>query len=564
MATNDNPSWVDSGIFRDRWSILNNLEGGGQGKAFHAQRKDDGRVAFLKTIKAKTDRERRARFFREAMAYDTFKINGIPRLIESNAHFHNELAYEPYIATTFVTGPTLRKWRDTQHDVSLDAAVAATRRLLTILQNCHEAECVHRDVKPDNLILESGDPTQLWLLDFGLTYHHIPDLDFQTEDWREVGNRFLRLPELSAGSLLKQDPRSDLSFAAGILFYLITGEHPDVLQDAEGRLPHQRSRALAKLQSTAGPHFPRLAALFDSALAPVIADRPTKAATMLDSLDRMMRTHGPTRSMDEDLAAILEVIDTSAQRRQAETVNRLKSSLHEVQRVFSEAEQLFNHTLTMSQTGFRVSGQVGRNTLFWSRPGSDSRLLSTTYEVREAGDELVFQMSGETVYRTNLLAPEYGDQFRTSVQTWLFARIRAVVSDPDALPPEADIFGESRPFARLYDAAQEARRSERKILAFVFDPSQPERGRLQWALGYFLQNKRTRDTMNATFVTALVPLSQIIEHSTVLTNLSMETARWVVFDSSLTAIEHAVIHANPQEGESMMAELSTRFGNPKK
>ena len=248
----DEETWVECARWPERWEVIAKLPGGGQGKAFQARRKIDGREAFLKAIKAKTDPERRARFFREANAYDTFRVGGVPHLIESSAHRHKDAEIEPYIAIDFIMGPTLRQWREEQHRVDLSAAVVTTRSLLTTLRDCHAAGCVHRDVKPDNIILAGADPARAMLLDFGLNFHETPDIDFATEHWQEVGNRFLRLPEFSAGSFLKQDPRSDLSFAAGILFYMLTGKHPDLLQDAEGRLPHQRSQALAVLQDIAG------------------------------------------------------------------------------------------------------------------------------------------------------------------------------------------------------------------------------------------------------------------------------------------------------------------------
>ena len=229
--------WVDHRRWSESWTGLQNLPGGGQGLARKARRKHDGHTAFVKAIRAKRNAERRARFFREASAYDTIRVLGIPGLIESNAHHWENTGVEPYIATEFIEGPTLRRWREARVQVELGAAIKTSRKLLSILSACHADGVVHRDVKPDNIILANGDASRPWLLDFGLNHHRIEGLDFKTEHWEEVGNRFLRLPELSAGSLLKQDSRSDLSFVAGILFYLLTGQSPDVLQDAEGRLP---------------------------------------------------------------------------------------------------------------------------------------------------------------------------------------------------------------------------------------------------------------------------------------------------------------------------------------
>jgi len=188
--------WLDCRSWTDSWEPIEKLPGGGQGEAFKAQRKSNGLVAFVKIIKSRRDPERRARFFREASAYDSFEVEGIPRLIESNAHFHKDPAYLPYLATEFVEGPTLRKWREQARDVDLATAALLTSSLLKILGRCHASGCVHRDIKPDNLILPDVAPEPIAVLDFGLNHHELTEADFQTEHGQEIGNRFLRLPGL--------------------------------------------------------------------------------------------------------------------------------------------------------------------------------------------------------------------------------------------------------------------------------------------------------------------------------------------------------------------------------
>ncbi len=551
--------WVDDQTWNTRWEKIEELDGGGQGEAFRARRRSDGKIGFLKIIKSKNVAERRARFFREATAYDSFGVDGIPRLIESNAHRHADDNVAPFIVTEFIAGTTLRSWREAQASVSIETAVKITSRLLDILQACHAQGCVHRDVKPDNIILEGDAPARVWLLDFGISYHDLADIDFQTEHWQEVGNRFLRLPELSAGSLSKQDPRSDICFAAGILFYLLTGDHPDVLEDSEGRLPHQRTAAMAELQHAAAPRLTRLLALFDDAFATRMVNRFATVQAMCERMDRMMQDQPPGSSADEDLAALREVLDTSANRRLTATIAKLSDALSKVQQVFDQVQQSIGGNLSISQTGWVVTGESGQNTLFWSRQGSTDRILSVTYEFLPAGEELLLRMSGETVYRTDLAEPDYGDDFQNAVQTWLAARLRAVLSDPNALPPEADIFREIRPFGSLEEAAIEAGRRNRSILAFVYDSTQPERGKLRWALDYFLQNRRTRDIMNGAFVTALVPLAAIAAVSDILKQQSMEESRWVVLDQRLHPLEQQVIYANPQVAERIVGELAERY-----
>ena len=558
--TNDQNIWVDHPRWSEGWASVEELSGGGQGFARRACRKRDGHVAFLKVIKAKRNVERRARFFREASAYNTIRAPGIPLLIESNAHQWENTGIEPYIATEFIDGPTLREWRETQDRFELDTAIETTKRLLAILSACHAGGVVHRDVKPDNIILANGNPDRPVLLDFGLNYHEIEGVAFETEHGQEVGNRFLRLPELSAGSLLKQDPRSDLSFLAGILFYMLTGQNPDVLQDAEGRLPHQRREAHVRLRQSAGTTLPRLLSLFDSAFAPQIADRITNTDDMLDSLESVMKPRGMGRSEEELLQGIRETVDTQAARRRAETHTRLGEALNQIRRVHEVVRNSLDFPVFQRQSNWHVSGAAGSNALEWVQPGSDDAILSVRCEVQETGDEISISLSGEPVFRTSITDPHYGDRFDEVIRSYLLARLHDAVTNPGVLPPEADNFREHQPFGSLKDAQSEAHRSGRNILAFVYDPTQEQRGQLQHGLGYFLENRKTRETINVAFVVALVPLSQVAAVTAILEHESMERSRWIVFNTDLEPCEQAVIHANPQGGERTALDLANRFG----
>lgn len=551
--------WIEDRTWKTGWETLVELKGGGQGEAFRARRRSDEKIGFLKIIKSKNDPERRARFFREATAYDSFGIAGIPRLIASNAHQHADGSATPFIVTEFIEGCTLREWRESQKAVPIEVATTIVYQLLDILEACHAKGCVHRDVKPDNIILGDRSPERVWLLDFGISYHNLADIDFQTENWQEVGNRFLRLPELSAGSRTKQDPRSDICFAAGILFYLLTGDHPDVLEDGEGRLPHQRADAMAKLREAAPRRLAQLLAVFDSAFANRLVNRFASVQVMREQIGRMMKDHPPGASAEENLDAIRALLDTSVSRQTTEKVEKFSTALREAQRVFDQVQQGLGGNLVTNQTEWDVTADRGKNTLFWTRQGSIDRVLTVTYEVVSAGEELLLRMSGETVYRTDFASPAYGKEFQSSVTTWLSARLHSALVDPSALPHEADAFKETKPLGSLEAAASEARRRGCSILAFVYDPTQPERGKLGWALNYFLQNRRTRDLLSENFVTALVPLSAFTAISDILAQQAMEESRWVVLDQTLHPMEQKVIYANPQEAERIVGDLVARY-----
>ncbi len=408
---------------------MQELPGGGQGFARKARRKQDGRTAFLKTIKAKKKPERRARFSREATAYDTIRTRGIPRLIESNAHQWENDRVEPYIATEFIKGPTLRRWLEKQEHCEFHVAVETTRKLLAILSACHAGGIVHRDVKPDNIILADGDATRPWLLDFGLSYHRVGATDFKTEHCQEVGNRFLRLPELSAGSPSKQDPRSDFSFAGGILFYMLTSQNPDVLQDAEGRLPHQRQDNHSKIRRLAGPGLLQLLSLFDTAFAPQIADRFASAEVMLERLEGVIRPRVVEGSEEDLIKDIREIMDTKAAHRRANTHTRIDEALRHIQRVHGAAGKALGFPLSQSRSDWHISGTLGKNTLGWIEPSSNRAMLSVQCEVREAGEEIVISLSGEPVFRTSTTAPRFDEAFDKTIRCWLLTRLHNALPD---------------------------------------------------------------------------------------------------------------------------------------
>ncbi len=202
----------------EEWGNHQKLGKGGQGVTYKVNNRRDGAAACMKVLSRQDDHERRARFFREASAYDTCQHPGVPKLVESNAHEHSDLGFKLYIATEFIVGPTLENRINDCGVLSLSDAALLTLRLLDVVHYLHTEKWVHRDIKPDNIILKDDDPTNPVLLDFGLSYKEGITPNFLTDPNQEIGNRFLRLPELMIGSEEKQDVRSDLAWWAAFCF----------------------------------------------------------------------------------------------------------------------------------------------------------------------------------------------------------------------------------------------------------------------------------------------------------------------------------------------------------
>lgn len=283
----DEAAWVQA---RKPWEnnwVIAREEGrsGGQGIVRRVKsRADPERAGALKVLhhEHQTSRERRYRLLRETQALDYMAGNGTPRLYETNADAFDDQRQVLYAITEFIEGPTVSGAINKKR-YDLQTARTVCEHLSNTLDHLHEVGHKHRDLKPDNVILRGGSFDDPVLVDFGMASAADEDNDsFRTEANQELGNRFLRLPEYSAGAH-RDDNRSDITQLVALFFYMLTGITPRLLVDSDGRRPHEREHPrLAVLK--AQQQWPRLRALFDDAfiveLDKRIPDLPTLRARL--------------------------------------------------------------------------------------------------------------------------------------------------------------------------------------------------------------------------------------------------------------------------------------------
>lgn len=212
-----NDIWVEAHSAEERWQLLRKVGSGGQAHGYAGKALcQTGSCRFIKILREQTNPERRARMFREAAALSTYQHTRIPQLIESNAQKHMDNSFKLYLVTDFIEGINLSRLMN--NPLSLLDAGRITDELADAVEYLQIHSAVHRDIKPENVILR-GNKNDAVLVDFGMTFNLTEPPVLETGDWQEVGNRFLRLPELSAFSTLKRDFRTDLAFLTGILFF---------------------------------------------------------------------------------------------------------------------------------------------------------------------------------------------------------------------------------------------------------------------------------------------------------------------------------------------------------
>jgi serine/threonine protein kinase len=409
--------WTDDKRWEDGWESLEDLPAGGQGAVKKVKCHLTGQIAFLKVLSRQNDSERRSRFFREATAYNTCNHANMPRLFQSNAHLHNSKHHKLFLVTELIEGPTLTNYIEMHGPVDFDRATKGMMCLLGVVEYCHNEDWVHRDIKPDNIVLRAGSVEDPVLVDFGLGYKDGLTSGFQTEHGQEIGNRFFRLTELSAGSPLKQDVRSDLSFLGGIFFYMLTGIAPFSQTDGEGRLPHQRSGVPNTLRDSAGRAISPLLSFFDRAFSSKLSGRHDSAAQMKSSLLDIINEYNnmsPISPSDE-----WDTILTSLNSQSNQQLIRLKGlydlAMASIKSVHSEIADKVGPTFVSYQTGYLDFTDGLRNVLGFSHFATHDHRFSPMFEIKQIGEEIVVYMDGVVVHRTDIDTPTFDQTFRERI-----------------------------------------------------------------------------------------------------------------------------------------------------
>jgi eukaryotic-like serine/threonine-protein kinase len=127
-----------------------------------------------------------------------------------------------YIASEFIDGASLDQWV-LARPLSVRETVLLCQQIAQGLHHAHEAGVVHRDLKPQNIIMDiSGVPH---LADFGLAKRDAGEITM-THDGAILGTPAYMPPEQARGDAHRADRRSDVYSLGVVLFYLLTGEHP--------------------------------------------------------------------------------------------------------------------------------------------------------------------------------------------------------------------------------------------------------------------------------------------------------------------------------------------------
>lgn len=281
--------------FLGAYRVSRHLSQGGMGEVLLAHDPDGLEVAIkILPLDREWDHELHARFARELRAISALDHPHVVGYLDSG-----EDPVSPYLVMERVRGPSLQWFLDHCGGMSEGDTIDLARQLALALAECWRLGFVHRDVKPDNILLDGSRPGRgerfcAKLCDFGLVnFLELGPEDFHTDPTQSIGTPAYMSPEQVCG-FGQADPRHDIYGLGMTMASAVLGTCPVeegstrqvIMHKLEHRLDLSVLRERVDLQ---------LYRLIEAMTAPAeerIADW-SQVLDRLEAIDRQSSAHAP-------------------------------------------------------------------------------------------------------------------------------------------------------------------------------------------------------------------------------------------------------------------------------
>ena len=266
------------------YSLERELGRGGMGIVYLAREVVLDRLVAIKALPAEmtTCNDIRDRFLRGARTAASLSHPNIVPI-----HRVGEADGIPYFVMTFVGGETLGERLRSRGPIGPTSLTRILRDVALALGYAHGRGVIHRDVKPDNILIEEGSERSM-VTDFGVA-RIAADSD---EEGRVMGTAHFMSPEQAMGEPL--DGRSDI-YALGVLGFI----------SASGRLPFPDGSLLEYAAARANQPAP--------AIATVASGVPASVCAVLDR--RLQRMPADRFATADEIATALDAATAPAKAR---------------------------------------------------------------------------------------------------------------------------------------------------------------------------------------------------------------------------------------------------------
>lgn len=363
--------------------VQSELGSGGMARVYKAYHPRLRREVAIKVILAQiADREGfQARFEREAQVVASLEHPNIVSVYDFASEGHLT-----YLVMQYVGGGTLRDQLSNKRPLEPQRATIYAIQMARALHHAHQRGIIHRDVKPQNMLISSSDPQHLLLSDFGIAkiYQGSEDQaalsDTPTRASNDlsltnvnqlIGTADYMSPEQAEGKPV--DARTDVYALGVVLYQMLTGEVPFQSTTLHGLLFQHVYTPPPSIREK-NPHVPEILAYITlKALAKSPADRFQSAGALAEALEAAnSNATNPLASFGSSNMTIPTSLQT------AQASNPALSGPGPLQRSGANTPQIFDAYAT------RTESQVGTNRTYNTTQPPGMALPTTSPGITDA------------------------------------------------------------------------------------------------------------------------------------------------------------------------------------
>ena len=204
-------------VFADRYRLVEQIGMGGMAIVYRAIDQRTGHSVAIKVLKPEfnKDVEFVSRFQREAEAASKMTHHNIVNLLDVGMDGENR-----YLVMEYVQGKTLKEVIREKGRLSPSVAAQITIRILSALQHAHQNGIIHRDIKPQNILVHADG--HIKVADFGIA--RMANSSTLTRGDSVMGSVHYFSPEQASGQ--PTDVTSDIYSVGVTLYEMLTGRVP--------------------------------------------------------------------------------------------------------------------------------------------------------------------------------------------------------------------------------------------------------------------------------------------------------------------------------------------------
>ncbi len=204
-------------VLADRYTLVEQIGVGGMAIVYRAIDQRTGHSVAVKVLRPDLaqDTDYVSRFQREAEAAAKMTHHNIVNLLDVGMDGENR-----YLVMEYVQGKTLKQVIQERGRISPDVAAQITIRILSALQHAHSNGIIHRDIKPQNILVNADGLIKV--ADFGIA--RMADSSTITRGDIVMGSVHYFSPEQASGASV--DARSDIYSVGVTLYEMLTGRVP--------------------------------------------------------------------------------------------------------------------------------------------------------------------------------------------------------------------------------------------------------------------------------------------------------------------------------------------------